>query len=65
MRKCQLHVKKIEIENPDKIMEIGLEWKFNPKTGALSIRIKETPQVSFASGYKNMNIAYRDFNDWM
>ena len=64
-KNCLLKVKKINLENTDKVKDISLEWKFNPKTGQLDIRVIKTPSTTYGCGYTNINVVYRDYNDWM
>ena len=61
----QLHIKKITFDNPGKIKRVGIEWKYNPQTKTLNLRIIREDFMSHGSGYIHITEATRDYNEWM
>jgi len=64
MRKCNLNVKELILINPD-VKDITLEWIFIKATGKLAIRVKKTPNIQCTRSETKINVAYRDYEDWM
>lgn len=64
MRKCNLQVKELILINSE-VDNIKLEWVFIKEVGKLAIRVKKTPNETHTRSETKINIAHRDYGEWM